>query len=111
MDEEAKIFDSHLIHNINLSKNALNIREHSIHLGVTQCRNLQTDLGVVAFLMHSDEIIYLGILKLPHATNSIKSMGKLLILIYNLFFEEKVQELSFLHVCEDIFMKHVYIAG
>lgn len=53
----------------------------------------------------------LGILKLPGATNSAKLMGKLLVIIYNLFFEAMVQEFSFLHVSEDRFMKHICIAG
>lgn len=74
MDEEAKIFDSHLIYNVNIFRNALNVRERSVDVRVTHNAGSYTDLWVTAFLMHSDEILVLGHFKVawcnsPHKIN------------------------------------------
>ena len=49
--------------------------------------------GLLTFLCTLMKSLYLGILKLPSATNATELMEKLLTSTYGLFFEKKAQEL------------------
>ena len=53
MDQDAKIFVSHLIYDVCISRNASNTRIHSIGLKVRHNAVSYIDLWITDFLMHS----------------------------------------------------------
>lgn len=86
VDQDAKIFYSHLIYDVCISPNASNMSTQHWLKSNTWCSVINWFMGYWLFFALWFKSLYLRILKLPIVTNSTELVEKLLTITYSFFF-------------------------